>query len=135
MKNILRWLAVLPAAFIGMFVFNLLGLFVGGSNFHNPFVVSADGCQEHSTIVSLLIKIIAAGFCGAGFVICGSYTAPKYRYKTGIVLAVLLFIMICFSTYSAYILHDDWSIYLLNAITFVGGIIGVTKVGNDQVTE
>ena len=131
MKNFLRWLAVLPAAFIGMFVFNLLGLFIGGSNFHNPFVVSADRCEEHSTIVSLLIKIIAAGFSGAGFVICGSYTAPKYRYKTGIVLAILFFIMLCFSTYLAYTLHYDWTIFLLNAVTFVGAIIGVVKIEND----
>lgn len=131
MKNILRWIAVLPAAFIGMIVFNLLGLFIGGNNFHNPFVVSAGECVEHSTIVNLLIKIVAAGFSGAGFVICGSYTAPNHKYITGIVLTALVFLLLCFSTYLAYTLHYDWSFYLLNAITFIGAIIGLTKAEDE----
>lgn len=131
MKNFLRWLAVLPAAILGMVVFNLLGLFVGGANFHNPFIVTTDGGEEQSTIVKLLIKIIAAAFCGAGFVICGSYTAPKHKYKTGIVLTILLFFLVCISTYYAYVLNYDWTIYLFNAITFVGAIIGVAKVEDE----
>lgn len=127
MKNILRWAAVLPASIVGMCIFNLLGLYVGGLNFHNPFVVSVSDCQEHSTVVNLLVKIIAAGFSGAGFVLFGRYTAPNYKYKTGIVLAIGVFVIVCVSAYLAYLFHYDWSIYLLNAITFMGAVIAAAK--------
>ena len=83
-KTVFRWIAVLPASIIGVFIGYVLAILNGGIarfvNGDTPNVIS---------ITDIIIFIMANALSGCAFVYAGTYTAPNYKRATAIVLTVL----------------------------------------------
>lgn len=84
MKTVLRWIGVLPASIIGMFIgYVFMQLNVSTVHFLNgdfPNVIS---------ITDIIVRILANAASGYAFVYAGTYTAPTYKKTVAIVLTVL----------------------------------------------
>jgi hypothetical protein len=76
----LRWIAVLPAAVGAFFAIQLLII-----------VADATMAEGRSVWYLQLVNSFASAYV---FVFAGAHTAPKYQFKVGVVLAVLLVIFI-----------------------------------------
>lgn len=80
--EVLRWICVLPSAFLGAFVARYLGGIVGYA------LVHGSGLGSESSI-ALLAQILVYGIAAAVFVLAGALTAPRRRAIFGIVLAAV----------------------------------------------
>ncbi len=126
----LRWLAVLPGAvlcvFIVAFPIHWVVMFIQ----HFPgddSLVSIDGKAPLAAIPpEMLERLGYAFFTPFVMIVSGAYIAPKFKFQTGIALAVLW--GIGFGASMAYVISQnqysgrDW---LVLAITCVLGIAGV----------
>ena len=74
--KILRWIAVLPAAFIGSAIVT----------FFVRLLVQFGG--DHS-LIALMAPFVNAAFCTVAFFVAGIYVAPARRDETATVLAVV----------------------------------------------
>lgn len=80
--EVLRWICVLPSAFLGAFVARYLGGIVGYALIHDS------GMGSESSI-ALLAMLLVYGMGAAAFVLAGAFTAPRHRTTIGIVLAAV----------------------------------------------
>lgn len=85
MKSILRWICVLPAAIVGMYIFYLFSLLLGYINFGWNVVINGNSYA----IIGIIASVLANGFAGAGFVYLGVYTAPKFKVVTALTLMII----------------------------------------------
>ena len=86
--SVLRWIGVIPASIVGMYVCYLFSMLAGYLNF--GWGVTING--ETINIVGAIVSILANGFAGYGFVYCGAYVAPRYKGVTALLLMIVLVI-------------------------------------------
>jgi hypothetical protein len=94
--NFLRWIAILPASFLALFLSSqLVKLYVFIGNVFNP--------DDSTNPDGILIQCIIAGINVYAFVGVGTLVAPK---KQGLVLNILLFLMILITIGQFYLFYD-----------------------------
>lgn len=91
-KTILRWIAVLPASIIGLFLGYAINAIIINYVL-SVFIKSPDG----PGIPGIIVTILSSGLSGFWYVVYGAYVAPSYKFITSLVLTV---IMAIFSTIS-----------------------------------
>ena len=114
MKNIieiLRWIAVPIAAIAGMFILYWIGRFVVG-RLIDPTVIN---------ISYYISRFFVELFPGAGFVLCGSFMAPKHQ---GIVSIVLAVVFCCFSLLSSLFAYNSDSFSYVEIVYILIGCVG-----------
>lgn len=85
------------------------------------FTIHNGGVQSTS-IAKIILHLICQGICGYSFVFCGTYTAPKYKKNTSIVLATIATI-VCILSIVLNFLYNFSFINLLGTICTIGGAI------------
>lgn len=94
--NILRWIAVLPASFLALFLSTqLVKVHVWIGNIFNP--------EESTNPDGLLIQCVIAAINVYAFVGAGTLTAPK---KQEVILKVLLILMIFITLGQLYLFYE-----------------------------
>lgn len=93
--NVLRWIGVIPASIVGMYVCYLFSMLAGYLNF--GWGVTING--ETINIVGAIVSILANGFAGYGFVYCGAYVAPRHKGVTALLLMIVLVTGVIFGIY------------------------------------
>lgn len=134
MKNVLRWIAVLPAAIIAssigciaLMILMLFGDFLSGDlwlHFRHPQIISASHFFTSFVIFAVF---------GYLFVYAGTATAPQYKKETAfvlfgviaIVLGVLLIVCLFFSK-----ITESWRM-IVNAIICIA-TAGVTALNTEE---
>lgn len=99
MKQILRWILVLPASVLAAFLVYWVNV-----NALSQFYVNTGS----ETGTPFLIDICATVLSSGAFVSTGTSIAPKYRKETAIVLAVLISILCGISITFAFINSVGW---------------------------
>lgn len=93
--NVLRWIGVIPASIVGMYVCYLFSMLTGYLNF--GWGVTING--ETINIVGAIVSILANGFAGYGFVYCGACVAPSHKSVTALILMIILVVGVIFGIY------------------------------------
>ena len=91
-KKTLRWIAVLPAAFLAVVVvmFPVHWAVMLIHFFGNSGITTEDGKDVVATIpIESLERFGDAFFVPFAFVFAGAYVAPSYKFATGIFLTIL----------------------------------------------
>lgn len=127
----LRWLAVLPGAILCVFIvaFPIHWVVMFIQHFHSDeLLVSIDGKLPLAAIPpEMLERLGYAFFTPFVMIVSGAYIAPKFKFQTGIALAVLW--GMGFGASMVYVISKnqysgrDW---LVLAITCALGIAGVS---------
>ena len=113
----LRWLAVLPAALLAFFAIQLLVI-----------LMNAMMAEGYASWVLQLVNSAASSYA---FIHAGTYTAPKYQFIVGVILAALMVIfMLGVVVLRAYNQTSDpfWWIALACAISMVATLCAVKQL-------
>jgi hypothetical protein len=100
-KQALRWLAVLPGAFLGgtliMFPVHWLALYIHRWGIGEPIVSGPDGRSIIQSIpVDALAALGNALFVPGAVVLAGAYIAPKHRFRTGVTIVAIQLTGVCY---------------------------------------
>lgn len=121
--GILRWIAVLPAAtgaWVGIQLLLILMSFI-----FTPY-----------RYADWVLQITTTAFSSYVFVTLGAYTAPKFQYQTGAVLAILLgVITVVVATARWFIPSADvpaWWITVVSLIGLVSTVVAVIHLGQKR---
>lgn len=93
--NILRWIGIVPASILGMYICYLFSMLAGYLNFGWGITING----ETINIVSAIVSILANGFAGYGFVYCGTYVAPSHKSVTALILMIIIVIGVILGIY------------------------------------
>lgn len=93
--KVLRWIGVIPASIVGMYVCYLFSMLAGYLNFGWGITING----ETINIVGAIVSILANGFAGYGFVYCGTSVAPSYKSVTALILMIIIVIGVIFGIY------------------------------------
>lgn len=103
MKNwspILRWICILPAALITFIAVRLL--------FLNPFL---NMIENTSYLLSFYVNVVTSGLVYLAIVDVVSATAPKNRVLVSIITAIILGLVVIFSTSVSYYVVSDYEAF------------------------
>jgi hypothetical protein len=121
--DILRWIAVLPAA-IGAWI-GIQLLLILMSFMFTPY-----------RYADWVLQITTTAFSSYVFVTLGAYTAPRFQYQTGIVLAIFLgIITVMVATARWFIPSTDvpaWWITIVSLIGLVSTVVAVIHLGQKR---
>lgn len=98
--NILRWIGIVPASILGMYICYLFSMLAGYLNFGWGITVNG----ETINIISAIVSILANGFAGYGFVYCGSCVAPRFKAVVALVLMIVIVIGVILGIYQDFTL-------------------------------
>ena len=93
--NILRWIGIVPASILGMYICYLFSMLAGYLNFGWGITING----ETINIVSAIVSILANGFAWYGFVYCGTYVAPSHKSVTALILMIIIVIGVILGIY------------------------------------
>ena len=93
--KVLRWIGVIPASIVGMYICYLFSMLAGYFNFGWGITING----ETINIVSAIVSILANGFAGYGFVYCGASVAPSYKSVIALILMIIIVIGVIFGIY------------------------------------
>lgn len=113
--EVLRWIGVLPAAFLGAFAARFVGGIAGYAAAH------ALGSESGST-VALLTLLLAYGIGTAAFVLAGALAAPRHRAVVAIALAAIC-VIVSLLTHVLSQGHPGRTNYLHLAAETVGAVL------------
>ena len=122
-KNILRWIAVLPAAILAFVVVHVIN-FVQGNVFAIPFEIARDALS-------------VAFFAGSGvaFIYGASKTAPSHNNAVSLLLCIFLCVVMIAGLYvqfthpGEYLLIDK----VYNVAVMLGSVMGVIFIKTDGI--
>ncbi len=124
----LRWLAVLPAAFLGSAVI------ITVYDFLRPAVAAYGG-------VMLITDLLAVGGMGAYFVVAGAYVAPVKHIAVratcaSLYIAAVVYLVVVTSTSPDWVISPRWGgphwmVYVQTAAAVVGSVIAVVSYDGD----
>lgn len=121
--GVLRWIAVLPAAFGAFIGVQIILLLLSLAT--TPF-----------RYADWVLQITTTAFSSYVFVTLGAYTAPQFQYQTGIVLAILLgIITVVVATVRWFIPSADvpaWWITIVSLIGLVSTIVAVIHLAQKR---
>jgi len=113
MKNILKWIGVLPFAFIALIFSNTLWRILHG-------IIGSRYIDPDSWWNTLFVEIMSAAVSSAIFIYAGTWLAPKYKKKTALILLIILSTLIGISFVLANFFTGDY----FSNIALISGIIG-----------
>jgi hypothetical protein len=113
MKDILKWIGVLPVAIIALIVSNALWRILHG-------ITSSSYIEPDSWMNIILVEVMSAGISSASFIYAGTWLAPKYKKETALVLFIILIMTVGASFFAANFLTGDY----FSNIGLISGIIG-----------
>ncbi len=128
MKDVLKWICVLPGAIAASVLSFAIGSLIGYIS-TRMFIVGGDG--RWIWTISRLIANILAGYV---FVYVGTMIAPKYKYQTSVTLCAIALIMVTVGITLQLVLHtvngfwDQVEVYLGSILTFIGAVSGYESV-------
>lgn len=93
--KVLRWIGVIPASIVGMYICYLFSMLAGYLNFGWGITING----ETINIVGAIVSILANGFAGYGFVCCGAYVAPSHKAVTALILMIIIVIGVILGIY------------------------------------
>ena len=93
--KVLRWIGVIPASIVGMYICYLFSMLAGYLNFGWGITING----ETINIVGAIVSILANGFAGYGFVCCGAYVAPSHKAVTALILMIIIMIGVILGIY------------------------------------
>jgi len=124
-KQALLWIAVLPGAVIGstiaFWIMHLLW-WLGSSRF-----------GDDSWFYYIWREIVTNGFCGAAFVYCSGYIAPKGKIATVITFAALLLFLSSLPLFTS-IGRREWMSVLGVVCLNAGAIITAVSVAKGNIS-
>ena len=91
MKNVLRWIAVLPASLAALFLSHIIFVFMNRNVIRN-FIYGG----EDSPFVELIVQVCASFMSAACFVFAGTYVSPSKKDISCLSLTVLLCVICAF---------------------------------------
>ncbi len=124
-KQVLLWIAVLPGALFGSTItFWIMGLFswLGSSRF-----------GDDSWFYYIWRQIMTNGLCGAAFVYCAGYIAPKGKIATSITFAALTLLLSSLSFFTS-INRREWMSVLGIVCLNAGAIITAVSVARGETS-
>lgn len=130
--NLLRWIGVIPASIVGMYVCYLFSMLAGYLNF--GWGVTING--ETINIVGAIVSILANGFAGYGFVYCGAYVAPRYKGVTALLLMIVLVIGVIFGIYQDFALGRATILETIKLlVNLIGSYIAFESIKEDVIAD
>jgi hypothetical protein len=112
-KNILRWISILPLSFLGMFLSYALSKIINT-------LTTSRYIDPDSWLNIIFIEIISNLLSGAAFVFIGFKVAPNKQKIVAIILTILYFLISCISIYITNFITKEY----LDNIGLISGIIG-----------
>jgi hypothetical protein len=129
-KNVFRWIAVLPASIVGTFIGYALIIFNGsivrGYNGESTNVFS---------ITDIIMFVLANVISGAAFVYVGTYTAPDYKKTTAILLTVLFSVFVTISGIMELSMNGIGSTFWGIVISLISAVGSCVKICNKRQEE
>lgn len=130
--KVLRWIGVIPASIVGMYVCYLFSMLTGYLNF--GWGVTING--ETINIVGAIVSILANGFAGYGFVYCGAYVAPRYKGVTALLLMIVLVIGVIFGIYQDFTLGRATILETIKLLVNpIGSYIAFESIKEDDIAN
>lgn len=130
--NVLRWIGVIPASVVGMYVCYLFSMLAGYLNFGWGITING----ETINIVSAIVSILANGFAGYGFVYCGAYVAPRYKGVTALLLMIVLVIGVILGIYQDFTLGQATILETVKLLANpIGSYIAFESIKEDVVSS
>lgn len=126
-KNILRWIAVLPASILGSFIGNALAIINGGA------AKMVTGDTPNTISLTDIIMFFAANIlAGAAFVLAGTFTAPNHRKATSIVLTSIFAILATISSILEITYNGISKTFFGIIISFVASVVSCVYICNKE---
>lgn len=128
-KTIFRWIAVLPASIIGMFIGYVLAILNGNFFGNSTNVIS---------INTIITFVISNAVSGAAFIYAGTYMAPNYKKITAIILTVLFSIFGTISCILELGMNGIGSTFWGIIISFIAAVISciiICSKENEELEE
>ena len=122
-KQTLLWIAVLPGALLGSTV-----VFLGARLI---MWLSSSFYYDDSLFHFIFREIFTNGICGAAFVYCGGYIAPRCKITVVITLAAITLFISSVSFFMAIAGHD-WMHLLGTASLIAGAIVTAVSVAKGK---
>lgn len=114
MLNVLRWIAVLPASVVGIFLAKWINNFGWSSYIHRGDYY--DGLPFY---LDLVTHITSGLLEGAAWVFCGVYVAPAYKRVVGVVLCIFTMVVFVFNIYFIFKENAALSFKLISELAYI----------------
>lgn len=130
--KVLRWIGVIPASIVGMYICYLFSMLAGYLNFGWGITING----ENINIVGSIISILANGFAGYGFVYFGACVAPRFKAKVALVLMIVIVIGVILGIYQDFTLGQATILETVKLITNpIGSYIAFESIKEDAVSN
>lgn len=128
----LRWIGVIPASIVGMYICYLFSMLAGYLNFGWGITING----ETINIVGAIVSILANGFAGYGFVCCGTYIAPSHKGVTALILMIILVIGVILGIYQDFALGRATILETVKLLANpIGSYIAFESIKEDVVSN
>lgn len=124
-KNILRWIAVLPASILGAIIGNALAIINGNA----ARMINGDSPNTFS-ITDIIMFITANILSGGAFIFAGTLTAPNHRKTTSIVLTSLYLVFATISSIIEITVNGISVTFLSIVISVIASVISCIYICN-----
>lgn len=115
MLNVLRWIGILPCAFLAFIIAFKLHLVI-------MLLVGDDNLLLH-LFIKYISPVIAGGLAGYVFILVSIYIAPAYKKDVALIMLIVFLSFVGIVLYLGIL--QDYAISILQAIaSIVGGILG-----------
>ena len=130
--KVLRWIGVIPASIVGMYICYLFSSLAGYLNFGWGITING----ETINIVSAIVSILANGFAGYGFVYCGAYVAPSHKAVTALILMIIIVIGVILGIYHDFTLGQATILETVKLLSNpIGSYIAFDSIKDDVVSS
>lgn len=120
-KDILRWILFIPGAFAGMFLGNLIALYM--NKMTNSFIGKGlTSFKDEWSIINIIGFVGAAFFSAYCFITIGIMIAPKYKNTVAIILCVIYALMVGASIIASIMLQNN----IIEVV--VAGVISIITI-------
>jgi hypothetical protein len=117
LKSFARWLAFLPAAFLGAWAAWILSKAFNGTYIESSWFIP-------QVVARGAVDALASAATGAAFVYAGAKTAPAQQLTVAYFLGTLGLVIVAVCEYYAVLMSDYWAIW--GGAWMLLGLIGVT---------
>jgi hypothetical protein len=125
-KEVLRWIAVVPAAIASLIFSYALMYLMWRWNFQDAFC----GLLKVAW-VEAIAKFVGSAFSGAFFVAAGAYTAPRRHGETALGLCGLLLVITGFS-FAGVLITREWVSALYIVVTTVSAVCAGVAIFTEE---
>ena len=113
MKDILKWIGVLPIAILALILSNALWRILHG-------LTASRYIEPDSWLNIIFVEVMSAALSSAAFIYAGTWIAPKYKKETALILLIILSMLFGALLLAANFLKGDY----FSNIGLISGIIG-----------